>query len=106
MQLPNIPFPVTLESFQAYALTPQQRARGLTADELEMFQEIVETANEAYEAATRGDTETVKEILEAINYAGAVEPAAQHLSALCRGWTLAGIQAGMKNLKAAIDGIS
>lgn len=106
MQMPNIPFPITLETIQTYALSPLQRARGLAPDELEMFREIVEISNKAYAAATRGDTETVQEILGAINYAGAMEPGAMQYAALCRGWALAGIQAGMKNLKAAIDGIS
>lgn len=106
MHMPNIPFPLTLEVFQAYALSPQQRACGLSPDELEMFREIVEIANQAYEAATRGDTETVQEILGAINFAGAVEPEAMRFAALYRGWALAGIQAGMKNLKDAINRVS
>lgn len=93
----NIKFPVTLAEF-----TRIQRAamhRNPTADEREIYSEIVKTANEAYHAAAAGDSDTVAGILNAINGAAAKTPAAGQVAAVCRSWVLIATKAGMEVLR-------
>lgn len=100
----NVKFPITLEEF-----TRLQRAEmhhDPTAEELELFSEIVETANEAYHAAAVGDSDTVEDIFNAINCAAAESPEYWHVAALLRGWANKGMLEGMKTLKDKLDSMN
>lgn len=93
----NVIFPITLEEFTR--LQRPEMHHEPTADDLELFSDIVETANEVYQAAAEGDGDTVAEILNAINQAMAEVPETGHVAALFRGWAIKGMLEGMKVLK-------
>lgn len=100
----KITFPIT-----GTQLADMQRAelgRDLTPDEENMFAEIADMVNEVYEAAAHGDHGLVAEVLDAINTYPVTCPFEQHITALCRGWALLGLNSGMSVLKSAIDGLS
>lgn len=97
----NVKFPITLEEFTR--LQRLEMHHEPTAEELEIFSEIVETANEAYHAAAAGDSDTVEDIFNAINCAAAEAPEYWHVAALLRGWANHGMLEGMKILKKKLD---
>lgn len=89
----NIKFPVTLAEFTR--IQREALHRNPTADEREIYREIVSLANEAYNAAAAGDSDTVADILNAINRSAAETPAAGQVAAVSRSWVLIATKAGM-----------
>lgn len=97
----KIRFPITLEEFTN--LQRPEMHRSPTREDLEIFSEVVETANEVYYAAAEGDSEAVEAILSSINIVAAEMPEANHLAALCRGWSLKALLEGAKVVKKKLD---
>lgn len=97
----NVRFPITLEEFTR--LQRPEMHHEPTADELELFAEIVDTANEVYHAAAAGDSDTVEDILNAITYASEGMPEAVRVAALFRGWAVKGMWESTKVLKKKLD---
>lgn len=93
----NIKFPVTLAEFTR--IQREALHRNPTADEREIYREIVDLANEAYNAAAAGDSNTVADILNAINCSAAETPAAGQVAAVSRSWVLIATKAGMDILR-------
>lgn len=100
----KVKFPITLEEF-----TRLQRAEmhhDPTAEELELFSEIVDMANEVYHAAAAGDSDTAESIFYAINHASDGTPFDNHVAALCRGWAVKGLMEGMVVFKKKMNGMT
>ena len=99
----KVQFPLTLAAFAS--LQRNEMRRIPTIEEMEIFSQVVDTANVAYHAAAAGDADTALGILNDILIAGAQTPGAAPVAAMCRGWVLLAIRAGMDVLNLEIDSV-
>ena len=97
----NVKFPISVAEFTRLQWAEMHHEP--TADELELFAEIVEAANEAYHAAAAGDSDTVEDIVNAIKLTALNFPETRNVAALFLGWVNKGMFEGMKALEKTLD---